>query len=190
MKNLKTLNLLVGILFVSLLATGCCCMNKLPCAGGGCCGKKMACAGKSCEGGMCDKSQCPFESCLMKSTCCAIKNKEELGLSEEQATKIKDIGSKTKKEVIQLKADSEKVGVDMKAAISANDFNAEAINALIDKNLELKKQTMKTIVNSHAELLAILTPEQQVKLKEVVKKCKGKECCSEGECSDCKKPKD
>lgn len=186
----KYLNLLVGFLFVSLLATGCCCMEKLPCAGGGCCGKKMACAEKSCKGGMCDKSQCPFESCLMKSTCCALKKKEELGLSEEQATKIKDLGAKTKKEVIQLKADSEKIGVDLKTAISADDFDTVTINGLIDKNVEVRKQTMKTIVNSHAELLALLTPEQKTKLKEVVKNCKGKECCSEGECSDCKKPKD
>lgn len=182
----KYLNLLVGFVLISLLATGCCCMDKLSCAGG-CCGKKMTCAGKSCEGGKCDKSQCPFESCLMKSTCCALKNKEELGLSEEQATKIKDLGSKTKKEVIQLKADSEKVGIDIKTSVTAEDFNAEAINILIDKNLEIKKQTMKTIVNSHAELLAILTPEQRTKLKEVVKNCKGKECCSDGEWSDCKK---
>ena len=187
MKSFKCLNLLIGVLFISLLVTGCSNFDKLPCAGGGCCGKKMACAGKPCDSGKCDKSQCPFESCLMKSTCCALKNKEELGLSDEQANKIKELGSKTKKDVIQLKADSEKVGIDIKSAVIADDFNAEVINALIDKNLELKKQTMKTIVDSHAELLAILTPEQKVKLKEVVKDCKEKECCSESECSDCKK---
>lgn len=173
MKNIK---LLAALFTLCLFISGCCCLGKPPCFS---CHKKPF---SVCHANKCG-SECPFSKCFMKSSCCAIKNKGKLGLSTEQEAKLKALCTKTKKETIQLDADANKVCVDIKAKLSEEVFNKTAINALIDKKFELKKQIVKTVVNSHAELISILTPEQNQKFKALMKECKN-DCCSKGKCCD------
>lgn len=174
MRNIKFISLIIGFVFAGLLTSGCCMLSKAPCAGG--CDKGSCASGTCAKGASCDKgscgSKCPFESCLMKSTCCALKGKEELGLSEDQVAKIEELGQKTKKDVIQRKADVEALDVDLKSLMKSDEFDAGAINALIDKKSDMKKAIMKTIVNSHAEFLSVLNDEQKTKFREMKKNCK------------------
>ena len=53
-----------------------------------------------------------------------------------------------------------------------NAIDTEAIDALIDKKYEIKKEKAKSMVGAYAELKGILTAEQKDKLKELYKKCK------------------
>lgn len=101
-----------------------------------------------------------------------LKNKEELGLSEEQAKKVKDIMHGSKKGEIMQNAEIETISIDIKSKMWEDTVDTEAINALIDKKYELKKAKAKSWVAACAQLKNILTEEQRDKLKELYKKCK------------------
>ena len=175
MKKSFTVKTLVLFSVLSLFLTGCCMFGKPPCIG---CGDKKW-GHREFKG-----EECPFEGCLKKAPCCILKNKEKLSLTEDQISRIKAASEKREKTVIQLKADSEKVALDVKAKFMEEDFDAAGINSLIDKKFELKKQLIKSFVNSHAEVLSTLTPEQRTKFKEIMKGCKKKGCCSKDKCCD------
>ena len=101
-----------------------------------------------------------------------IKNQDELGLSDEQVKKIKELKLAAKKELIDRKAKIEILGVDIKGLLYKDPINLEAINALIDQKYEIKKAKTKYIVQTYANLKNILTDEQKAKLKTLWKQCK------------------
>lgn len=98
-----------------------------------------------------------------------LKKQEELGLSEEQVSRIKEIKMALKKDLITRKADIEVAGIDIKAALSADKLDAEAVNTLIDKKYELKKQKAKRTVEAYAQLKDVLTAEQRSQIKDMWK---------------------
>ncbi|OGI18418.1 MAG: hypothetical protein A3B68_02010 [Candidatus Melainabacteria bacterium RIFCSPHIGHO2_02_FULL_34_12] len=170
MKNIK----LFSVLFIiCLFVSGCCCLGKPPCFS---CGDKSSFNQRHFKG-----SECPFAGCFMKASFCALKNKEKLSLTSEQENKIKELCNKSKKGAIDLKAEVKKVEVDLRTKLQ-EDFDKDAINSLIDKKIELKKQLIKSAVNSHAELLAILTPEQNEKFKAIMRECRKNGCGYKGDC--------
>ncbi len=178
MKKFKTVKLLIALLLMCILVSSCCCLQKPGC---------FSCAHKKQSSCYKDKgSKCPFASCFMKAPCCALKNKENLSLTTEQETKIKDLCTKTRKDFIQLKANAETIEVDIKTKLM-EDYNLDtkALNSLIDKKFELKKQMVKSLINSHVTLLSLLTPEQKEKFKEVMNECKKGNCNCKGSCKSC-----
>ena len=98
-----------------------------------------------------------------------IKNQEELGLSDEQVKKLKDLKLSTKKEVIRKKAEIDILAIDIKAAMWEDSIDVNAVNVLIDKKYELKKEKAKALVAACVALKSILTDEQQKKLKSLCK---------------------
>ena len=164
MNKNKTSILLIALFSICLLLSGCCssCFN---------CKRMLPWVSHR-------DFECPFVGCFMKAPHCALKNKEKLSLSPEQEAKIKELSEKTKKDSIQLKTEAKKVVADIKTKIkSEEDFDAAGINSLIDKKFELKKERIKLLINSHAELLNILTPEQKAQFKQIMKDCKKSRCC-------------
>ena len=119
-----------------------------------------------------------FEHCLLKAPCFAIMNKKELALTDEQESKIKELCTETKKKHIKLEADIDTVCVDLKSKLFNDELNLVEINKLIDQKYELKKQELKTVIESFAHLKQVLTAEQREKLKELKKNCKKDGCCS------------
>lgn len=101
-----------------------------------------------------------------------MEKKEELGLSDEQVAKIKDLKLNAKKVSIKRGAEIEIIALDIKAAMWQDAIDTEAIDALIDKKYEIKKEKAKSMVRAYAELKGILTAEQKDKLKELYKACK------------------
>ncbi len=101
-----------------------------------------------------------------------LKNKEELGLSDKQVKEIKDLKIKTKKDLIRKKAEIDIVALDIKAAMWGKKIDTGAINSLIDKKYDLKKEKAKSLVGACAAIKGILTEEQKDKLKDLWKKCK------------------
>lgn len=100
-----------------------------------------------------------------------LKNQEELGLSDEQIKKIKDLNLQTMKDSIKAKAEIEIIALDIKAKMQEETIDTAAINKLIDEKYELKKAKAKSSVKAYAGLKNILTKEQKEKLKGLFKKC-------------------
>lgn len=103
-----------------------------------------------------------------------LKNEDELGLSDKQTTKIKKLMLKSKKDEIMQTAEIETIALDIKSKMREDTVDTKAINTLIDKKYELKKEKAKSSVAAYAELKNILTKEQKKKLKELYKQCKTK----------------
>lgn len=179
MKKSFTTKALILSFIMSLFLAGCGLFGQPPCVGCGDSPWGHRWGHKSFMG-----ERCPFAGHCISASCCILKNKTKLSLTNDQEARIKTISARTKKNTIQLKADSEKISVDIKAKFAEEGFDAVGINALIDKKVELKKQLVKSFVNSHAEVLSILTPEQKTKLKEIKKDCKKSCCSSKGDCCD------
>ncbi|MFC1576484.1 Spy/CpxP family protein refolding chaperone [Candidatus Omnitrophota bacterium] len=121
--------------------------------------------GKSCyslEGKFCKKAK------IMLS------NKDELGLTDAQVKKVKELKVKTKKDLIKKKAEIDIVALDIKAQMWEDPIDTATINKLIDKKYNLKKEKAKSLVDAYATLKGLLTEEQKAKMKEVYKKCKKK----------------
>lgn len=91
---------------------------------------------------------------------------EELGLSDQQAEQIKALKYKTKKSMIAKDAEIESLALDIMDALSKDNVDVAAVNKIIDKKYEAKKQKAKELVNACVTLRATLTDEQRKKLKE------------------------
>lgn len=93
------------------------------------------------------------------------KNKDELGLSDEQVERIKSLKIATKKNLIKTQAEIDIVKIDIRAEMWKDTVDAEAIKKLIDKEYELKKEKAKSSIDAYVNLKEILTEEQRKKLK-------------------------
>ena len=100
-----------------------------------------------------------------------LKNGDELGLLDEQTTKIKELMLESKKDEIMQTAEIETIALDIKSKMWKDAVDTEAINVLIDKKYESKKVKAKATVAAYAELKNILTKKQNEKLKELYKAC-------------------
>lgn len=98
--------------------------------------------------------------------------REELGLTDEQVEKIKDLKLKVKKELIMKEAEIKVLGLDIQTAMQGDSVDVEATNAVIDKKYEAKKAKAKFLIKSYAELKDILTKAQKSKLEDHWKKKK------------------
>lgn len=101
-----------------------------------------------------------------------LENKEELGLSDKQVEQVKDLKLKTKKDLIGKKAELEILGLDIKAAMWNDPLDVNAVNKLIDKKYDIKKEKEKSLIGAYAALKGLLTEEQKEKMKGLFKKCK------------------
>ncbi len=138
-----------------------------------------ACEGKKTKGHQyaydCKKTkgyQKDFDGKVFHKAYFLLKNKEELGLSDEQVKEIKDLKLKVKKDSITRKAEIETLALDIKAKMHEETIDTEDINGLIDKKYELKKAKSKSLVEAYVTLKDILTKEQKKELKSLYKKCK------------------
>ena len=98
-----------------------------------------------------------------------MSNKEQLGLSEEQANKVEELKMKTKKDLIRKNAELEILALDIKTEMQKDPTDINAVNALVDKKYDLKKEKAKSLVEACAVLKTILTKEQKEKMKELCK---------------------
>ncbi len=126
-------------------------------------GKK--CAGQWAEG----KSD--LETKVCDKAHFLLKNQEELGLSADQVAKIEALKMNTKKDMIRRNAEIDILALDIKSALHAETIDTKAINELIDKKYDLKKEKAKAIVGAYAAIKETLTKEQKVKMKDLWKKC-------------------
>lgn len=103
-----------------------------------------------------------------------LKNQEKLELSDEQIEKIKDLKIKAQKDIIRKDAELKILALDLQNGLRKDAINTDAVNDLIDKEYDLRKEKTKSLVDAYAALKDILTAEQKEKIKGLWKKCKEK----------------
>ncbi|MFH1877547.1 MAG: Spy/CpxP family protein refolding chaperone [Candidatus Omnitrophota bacterium] len=103
-----------------------------------------------------------------------MKSQEEIGLSDEQIRKIKDIKMRVKKDLISKKAAIELLAVDIKSMLWEDKIDTKAIDKLIDQKYDIKKEKAKNLVAAYAELKSVLTDEQRAKAKKLWSDCEKK----------------
>ena len=97
-----------------------------------------------------------------------------LNLTQEQKDALKDLKYKMKKEKISRKADIDLIALDIMNAMQKEVIDTKAINKLIDRKYDYKKEIMKSKVEAYAKIQGILTAEQKAVLKDMRKgKCGG-----------------
>lgn len=128
------------------------------------------------HGGMSQKSG--VEGMFNHKAQLIMENYVELGLSDEQRSKIKTLEINTKKSSIKNKAEIESLALDIEDALKKDEIDVNNVNALIDKKYSLKTQEAKTLVGAYAELKKALTKDQMKKLHEIwgKKKMDGGKC--------------
>ena len=97
----------------------------------------------------------------------ALAKAKELGLSDDQVSKIKALTYNLKKSQIKEDADIKSLGLDIREAITKDTVDTNAVNGLIDQKYTLKAAKDKETVGAYANLKKILTKDQYDKLKEM-----------------------
>ena len=97
----------------------------------------------------------------------AVKHAAELGLTDDQVSKIKALEYTLKKGLIKEKADIKSIGLDIREALGKDVVDTSAINILIDKIYAVKAQIAKEDIQAYANLRTIITKDQCNKLKEM-----------------------
>jgi len=110
------------------------------------------------------------------------ENHEELGFSEENLRKVKDLKINTKKSLIRSTAEIEIIAVDIMAKMWEDSPDMAEINKLIDKKFTFKKEAMKELLSAFLSLKKMLSKEQLRKLHAFCKANAGveekeKSCC-------------
>ena len=135
------------------------------------CGVAVAQAdhGMGCQG----KGKSGLDKKIFMKAHMLLMNEDELGLTDEQVTKIKNLKMGTKKSLIKQEAEIALLGVDIKSKLWEDTIDVAAITPLVNKKYELKKQKTLSIITAYAQLKNILTAEQKEKMKGLYKKHKG-----------------
>lgn len=130
----------------------------------------------------------------MKKECCCLaekffhfahailENREEIGISEDDARKIKDLKIRTKKDLIKDGADIEILGVDIFSRLWEEKIDLAEVEKLIDKKFELKRESLKKLIRAFVAIKKMLSRDQLMKLKGICKAEKAREaeggaCC-------------
>jgi Spy/CpxP family protein refolding chaperone len=129
-------------------------------------------AGSKCGCGCAAK--CEDEPSLEDKFMCKVHmiydNMDELALTDEQQAALKDLKIGFKKDIVRKDADIEIMAIDIKSKLYADKIDTKDVNDLIDKKYEIKKEKTKNTVKAMADLDAILTAEQNTKIKDMCKK--------------------
>jgi len=134
-----------------------------------------------------EKSHFSLEDKFSKKTKLILSNQDELGLSDEQVKKVKELKLETKKGLLKANAEIDIIALDIKAKMWTDSIDTNSVNKLIDKKYDLKKEKTKSLVAAYVALKDILTKEQKEKMGELYKKCKMKSSMkkSKRKCSKC-----
>jgi len=127
-------------------------------------------AEKWSKGGERDYHNKSIEKKLFKKIHLIFLNQDELGVTDEQLEKIKELKTTLKKTVIKKDAEIDVIKVDIESSLHKDKINIEAVNKLIDQKYEAKKSKSKQMVASLAKLKEILSKEQFDKMKNMFHK--------------------
>ena len=97
---------------------------------------------------------------------------KELGLTDEQIAKLKEIREKSKKEVFNLRNEIKTSIWDIQDELKKSNADKNKINNLVDKVSDNQKKLMKIRIEQFFEVKKILTEEQFKKLSKLIEERK------------------
>jgi len=111
-----------------------------------------------------------------------LENYEELGLTDEDAKKIRELKIGTKKSLIRNTAEVELFTVDIIVKLHEDKPEISEINKLLDKKFDVKKAGMKKLIAAFIGIKKLLSKEQMKKMKAICKagdhgQPKEEQCC-------------
>ena len=98
-----------------------------------------------------------------------LENHEELGLTDVDVKKIRDLKIGTKKGLIRNTAEAELLMVDIISSLYQEKPELSAINRLVDKKFEIKKAGMKKLIAAFVGIKKLLSKEQMKQMKAICK---------------------
>lgn len=90
---------------------------------------------------------------------------DELGLTEEQETRLRAVKTAFKKERITKKAAVDLAKVDLRDLLHSDQASMSEIEAMVNKMYALKAELRVASIKAAREAKAVLTPDQRKKLK-------------------------
>lgn len=93
-------------------------------------------------------------------------NSDELGITEAQMQEVTALKLKVKKGLLMKEAEIDGLVLDLMDALSKDEVDMKAVNGLLDKKYEAKKQKAKELAQAYADLRMTLTKDQRKKLKD------------------------
>ena len=107
--------------------------------------------------------------------------KDELGLSEEQVSRLEALKSETEKQMIRTKADLEILEIELHGLLSQDKVDVKTVDAKVETMGELQTKMHKAHIHARLDAQNILTAEQLKKHREMEGKMKhGRHKCGEG----------
>ena len=110
-----------------------------------------------------------------------LENHEELGLTDVDVKKVRDLKIGTKKSMIRNRAEVELLMVDIISSLYQEKPEISEINKLIDKKFEIKKAGMKKLIAAFVGIKKLLSKEQMKQIKAICK-AEGHSQSKEGQC--------
>lgn len=99
-----------------------------------------------------------------------IQMKEELGLSDEQVSKLRPLEKSYRKMLIQNEADVQVAMVDLGTLLDTKSPDKQAIEAKVDDIMAVQKKMMMFRVESLLDIKEVLNPEQYAKFQDRLRK--------------------
>jgi Spy/CpxP family protein refolding chaperone len=97
-----------------------------------------------------------------------LQHADEIGLTDDQITKITPIHREMQKKMIRYKSDLEVARIELKEIMDVKDFNLEKANAQIKKIEGIRTNKHLEMLKSMKEVRSILTDEQFKKMKKLM----------------------
>ncbi len=100
-------------------------------------------------------------------SCMFLGMAKELGLSDEQTAKLKDMRMKREKQAIEDRAKAEVMELELRGLMSEEEIDLKAVDDKIDKISALKAKMRKDGIHGMVDAKKVLTAEQRKKMREM-----------------------
>jgi len=126
---------------------------------------------KGMMGGMMEHGDMPCMPCQRgESPGKYLEMADELGLSEAQASKLREIKIDWKKLMIQKKSEMEIISLEIDSMVDMPNPDQSDIESKIDDRAKLKADLLKGCLKASLDARKVLTPEQYKQAKKIAKK--------------------
>ena len=115
------------------------------------------------------QNKCCFAEKFFHFAHSILENHEELGLTDVDVKKVRDLKIGTKKSLIRNRAEVELLMVDIISSLYQEKPDISTINKLIDKKFEIKKAGMKKLIAAFVGIKKLLSKEQMKQMKAICK---------------------
>lgn len=93
----------------------------------------------------------------------------ELGLSADQTAQIQKIRSEARKQAIRQRADLAVARLELRELMTAPTVDQKAVAAKVKEISDLQAASLKARTDEHLAMRRVLTPEQQEKMRQLVR---------------------